>query len=126
MDILDKARELGEMIRDSEEMRRYLDAEIDVEKDDKAKQLMNEFKALQVEVVRASKEGKNKEFIDGLREKLMDKQKVLDSNEVIKNFFKTKHNVDRLVKNVNEVIKYAITGDSGCYSGKCGSCSGCK
>lgn len=124
MDIIEKAKELGRLIAESEEMEQFKRAEADFEGDEAAQKLYNEFRMLQIEVVHASKEMKSQEEIDAKKDKLMEKQKEVEVNEIIKGYFVSKHGVDQLVQTVNNVMIHSISGEEACDDDKCASCGG--
>ncbi len=127
MDILDKAKELGLMIADSEEMKTLNRAEEVLESDEKSKMLLNEYKGLQMGIKRATEEDLGKDAIDLIRDRLFAKQKEINEYEVTKNFYEAKANFDKLMSTINSVIIHSITGEEPCSPSKCGSCGGgCK
>jgi cell fate (sporulation/competence/biofilm development) regulator YlbF (YheA/YmcA/DUF963 family) len=127
MEILNKARELGALIADSDKMKDLKDSEAAVAADQKAQDLLSDYKELQVEVVRATKEKKDKDFLDNLKSKLMEKQKEVNEYEATKNYMNALNNFDNFMKTINDVIIYSISGEEPCSPNKCGSCGGgCK
>lgn len=127
MDIMTKAKELGELIASSSEMASFKNYEAQMEQDDKAKTLLNDYKQLQIEMVRAAKESKDKETVDSIKVRLLQKQDEINEYDTTKNYLKAKSDVDNLMKTVNNVIIHAITGEDPCSPSKCGSCGGgCK
>lgn len=127
MDVFVKAKELGELIAVSQEMIDLKKAEVEMENDEKAKQIMNEYKLLQIELVKATKEKKDIELINDIKEKLLLKQEDLNSYDKTKAYLESKLKFDKLMKDINNVIVYSITGEEPCSPSKCSSCSGgCK
>lgn len=127
MDITLKAKELGELIADSPEMERLSTAEETIQMDDKSIQMLNEYKDLQIKVVTAAKENREKSEIDVIREELMKKQQELNDYDVTREFFEAKMKFDNLMKTINDVIIQAITGEEACSPDHCDSCGGgCK
>ncbi len=127
MDIIEKARELGLLIAESEEMQAYKNAEAAVERDEKAKALLNEYKMLQVEMVKAVKGKKGKDEVDSVRERLLSKQQELNEYAVTKKFIESKNAFDNLIKTVNDVIIFSATGEEPCSPSRCRSCGkGCS
>ncbi|MCX7922937.1 MAG: YlbF family regulator [Clostridia bacterium] len=124
MDIFEKAKELGKMIAQSEQMSNYKKSEAAIEADDKSKTLMNEYKMLQIEMVRATKENKPKETIDDVKERLLSKQDEINNYEVTRFYLESKTAFDRFMKQINDVMIFAITGEEPCSPNKCGSCGG--
>ena len=127
MDIMAKALELGTMIGDSTQMQNYNKAEIEVQSDEKALVLLNDYKLLQIEVMNAAKEDREVEVIDSIKKRLEEKEDELNTHETTKNFFYAKSEFDKLMQTINDVIIHAISGEESCSSsGGCSSCSGCK
>ena len=125
MDIFEKAKELGEAIAASEELENLKNAEIDLENDEKARGLMEDYKELQKELVRATRQKESEEELDSIREMLIAKQRELNEYPVTFRYLDSKMKFDRLMKNINGVISFAINGEEGCSPSKCGSCGGC-
>ncbi len=127
MDIIEKAKELGTMIANSPEMEKLTRAEEMMESDQKAKALLNDYKLLQIETVKATKENREKSVIESIKERLLAKQEEINKYEVTVNFIEAKNNFDALMKTINDVIVHSITGEEPCSSDKCKSCGGgCK
>lgn len=128
MDIFETATQLGKIIANSEKMTRLKNAEARLEGDTTARELMDVYKELQLNVVRASKARVSKQELDSLKEELMAHQATLDENAITKEYLDSKSDFDAFTKTINKVIEYALTGDesaSGCSPSKCGGCSGC-
>lgn len=124
MDIINKAKELGYMIGESQQMLRLQNAEVAMESDEKAKQLMREYKQVQIALVRATKEKQELETIEELRQKLMGKQEEINSYSITNEYLEAKSNFDSFMKTINDVIIFSITGEEPCSPNKCGSCGG--
>ncbi|MCX7709637.1 MAG: YlbF family regulator [Clostridia bacterium] len=127
MDIVTKAKELGKMIGESEEMTNLKKAEAGIEQDPKAGTLMNDYKLLQIEMVRATKENRPKDVIEEIKGRLLAKQEEINQYETTLFYLESKTKFDKLMKNVNDVIIFAISGEEPCSPHKCSSCGGgCK
>jgi len=127
MDIITKARELGELIAASEQMASFNKAEEAMQNDSRAKTLFNDYKLLQIEVVKATKEKRPDDITQSIKDRLMAKLDEINNYTVTKDYLQAKAEVDRLMKTVNDVIIYSITGEEPCSPSKCGSCGGgCK
>lgn len=123
---MEKARELGKMIAASEEMAKLKDAEAALERDAKARTLMNDYKLLQIEIVKATREGRDKSILDSIKERLLAKQDEINKYEITGNYLAAKTNLDNFIKKINDVIIFSITGEEPCAPNKCSSCPGCK
>ncbi len=95
--------------------------------DGKAKLLMNNYKLLQIEMVKAAKEKRDANIVESIKQRLLSKQEGLNDYDITLNYLKAKRAFDDMMKQVNDIINFAMTGkDSSCSSGGCGSCGSCK
>ena len=126
MEILKKAKELGMLISESEEIKTLKESEVLVNQDEKAIKLINEHKQIQLALIKALREGKSKQEIEETKAQLADKQREINEYNVTRYFFDSKKNFDDLIKNVNDIITHEVTGGSSSCGGSCGTCGGCK
>ncbi len=127
MDITEKARELGLMMASSKEMEEYKNSEAAMQSDVKSTTLMNEYKQLQIELVKATRENAAPEAIEEAKQKLLAKQKEINEYPVTFDFLSAKANLEALMKKVNDIIIFSITGEPTCTDDKCKTCGGgCK
>ncbi|PYG87546.1 cell fate (sporulation/competence/biofilm development) regulator YlbF (YheA/YmcA/DUF963 family) [Ruminiclostridium sufflavum DSM 19573] len=124
MDIIEKARELGLMMADSNEMKSYIKAESAMKADEKSTRLMKEYKQLQIEMVKVTRENAGSAAIDEARIKLLEKQQEINDYEVTNNYLVSKGNLEALMKKVNDIIVFSITGEPTCSEEQCKSCGG--
>ena len=124
MDVLIKARELGETIGESAELLRLKKAEAALEGDDRGMALMEDYRLLQIELVKATREKKGEVQISEIKDMLMEKQKELNTYPITLEYLEAKNTFDSLMKNINDVITFAITGEEACSPSKCSSCGG--
>lgn len=124
MDALIKARELGELIGNSAELNRLKKSEVAMEGDKHGMELMEDYRLLQIELVKATREKKGEVRIVEIRDMLMAKQTEMNTYPVTLEYFEAKNAFDGLMKNINDIITFAVTGE-GCSSSNCSSCSGC-
>lgn len=123
-EIIEKTRELGELIQNSEEMKNVKNAEILQENDDNAQELLKEFNMQRMNLARDMQSNKisreeaiqkNNEAFDALLEK----------SDVIKKYIDAKKDFDTLVNQVNQILNFYITGQDPNCTHDCSSCSGC-
>ncbi len=127
MDIIEKARELGQLLAKSPEMQQYNTTEAAMKSDDKSATLMNEYKQLQIEMVKLTRGGAETKEIEQTKEKLLAKQLEINAYSVTMEYLTAKANLEALMKKVNDILVYSITGESECSDEKCKSCGGgCK
>ena len=125
MTIIEKTRELGEMIRESEEMKAYKEAEIAQQQDEATQECMKAFNLNRLNLARDMQNGKLS------REEAVEKnnaafEKLCEDAPLVRDYVDKKEKFDALVKQVNNIINFYITGqvEGGC-SHDCSSCGGC-
>ncbi len=123
-----KAKELGEMIANSFEMEELKKAEVELENDEEAKQLLKNLNSLKTELNNAIREGRPEGTIEELRNMVKLKQQDVLNYRTTRNFITAKNAFDSLIKRLNDIILFTITGEEkgSCSSHDCSSCSGCK
>jgi len=127
MDITEKARELGLMLANSKEMQVYKNSESAMQSDEKSTKLMSEYKQLQIDMVNRTREGAEVQVIEETKEKLLSKQQEINEYDITLDFISSKANLEALMKKVNDIIVFSITGEPTCSDDKCSSCGGgCK
>jgi len=125
MEILQKAKELGVLLSESEEMKTLKESEALVNQDEKAVSLIDEHRQIQLELIQALREGKSKEEIEAAKAKFAQKQKEINDYNVTRYFFDSKKNFDDLIKSVNNIITHEVTGNTSSCGGSCSTCGGC-
>ncbi len=125
MDIMNIAVELGKAIANSTELTEYRKLEQEVEDDDRARELFSEYRKLQADLAGAQYKGEPPETIEEYRKKLLAKYEEIETYDTTKRFLAAKARFDRLMKNINSVISFFVTGETSCSSGGCAGCSGC-
>lgn len=123
-EIIEKTRELGELIQQSEEMKNVKNAEILQENDDKAQELLKEFNMQRMNLARDMQNNKIS------REEAMKKNNeafdvLLEKSETIKKYIDAKRDFDSLVNQVNQILNFYITGQDPNCTHDCSTCGGC-
>lgn len=122
--IIEKTRELGELIANSEEMKKVKEAEAAQEADENAKTLLVEFNMNRMNLGRDIQNGKiSEEEAVKLNNEAFNK--MVESSETIKAYVEAKKELDRVVTEVNGILNYYITGQAPGCSHDCSSCGGC-
>lgn len=124
MDIIEKAKELGNMIKDSSEMADLKNSEAKMMQDEKARAILNDLYLLQDEMSKAMSEGKDREVLEGIKQRFITKQGEMQNYEITKSYLEDKSKFDSFMKQINDVIVYSMTGEEQCSGQDCGSC-GC-
>lgn len=126
-EILEKARELGMMIAESDEFKKLKETEQAQLADPDAQQMMADYNAKREEFAQiASRDDLTKEDWEKLNMNAQAEFIKLCQNENIKNYLDANQLFQDLISKVNSIIAHFVRGDddSGC-SGSCSSCSGC-
>ncbi len=123
MSVLEKARELGELLAESEQLKRLNSAQAALENDERGMGLMEDYRLLQIELIKATRENENEVKLSDIKDLLMTKQNEIDDYKPTSEYISAKNDFDALMKNVNDVITFAITGEA-CSPSKCASCGG--
>ena len=126
-EILEKARELGMMIAESDEFKKLKETEQAQLADADAQQMMADYNAKREEFAQiASRDDLTKEDWEKLNMDAQAEFIKLCQNENIKNYLDANQLFQDLISKVNSIIAHFVRGDddSGC-SGSCSSCSGC-
>ncbi|HOQ01777.1 MAG TPA: YlbF family regulator [Acetivibrio clariflavus] len=98
MDIISKARELGNMIGSSEEMLNFRKWEESLAKDHKARALLKEYQEIQSEMVMAVHQNSDKEKLDKIKQKLLEKYDEVNQCDITRNYIESKEKLDMLIK----------------------------
>lgn len=124
-DVIEKTRELGEMLRECEEMKAYKAAEDAQKVDEFSQECMREFNVNRLQLAREMQSGKlpREEAVKKNNEAY---EAMIAKAPLIKEYVEKKAAFDQLVQQVNQIINFYITGQTGGCSGSCSSCSGCN
>lgn len=123
MDIMEKTRELGEMIQSSAEMEKVKAAEIAQNEDAEAQKLLQEFNLARMNLVRDMNEGKiTKEEAVQKNNENFDR---VGAHGTIAAYIQAKKEFDEMVNQVNSILNYYITGQDPSCTHDCHTCGGC-
>ena len=126
-EILQKAKELGMMIADSQEFATLKAAEEAQLADSEATALMAGYAAKRDELsAKMATPDITKEEIEAIKKEYQDEFDKICENKNIKNYLDANRSFAMLIEQVNSIIGYFVKGgeSSGC-SGNCSSCGGC-
>lgn len=126
MDVLVAASQLGEAIVESEVLKAWKASEAAVMKDEKSQNLMQEFRELQMEMVKASRDNREQQELEKVRDNLLAKQNELNEYELTREYFQARQAFEGMMQSINDILSHYMNGgqEGGC-SGSCSSCSGC-
>lgn len=123
-EIIEKARELGELIQNSEEMKNTKNLEILQDNDEKAQELLKEYNLQRMNLARDMQNNKisREEAVAKNNEAFKD---MLSKSDTIKKYIEAKKEFDGLVNQVNQILNFYITGQDPNCTHDCGTCGGC-
>ena len=124
MTIIEKAHELGEMIKKSAEMEALTVAEKAQQADDEAQQLIADFNIKRLNLAREIQSGKLTEE-EAIKKNNEAFDEMVKKSESIKNYVDAKKKFDDLVNGVNNVINVYIMGEQQGCTHDCSTCGGC-
>lgn len=124
MSVIDKAKELGEELVNSNELREMRDAELIMMQNPEAQEIIKTFNEKR-EMFRVLEE-KGQELTESQKSQADELESKMLDNPYIFNFFKAQQSFEKILEQINAIIGDAISGGSGCScdSDDCGSC-GC-
>ena len=124
MNILDKTRELGEMIQESEEMKAVKEAEAAQNADEATQEHLKEFNMNRLNLARDMQNGKiSREEAIEMNNKAF--EELCEKAPLVRAYVDAKSAFDGLVNQINSIINYYITGSTGDCTHNCSTCSGC-
>lgn len=127
-DIMEKAKELGIMIVESDEFKALKQAEANQLDDKDAVELMMEYHNKREELTKkASDENITKEDFEKIQEEAKAAFEKIMGNKNIAAYVDAQQGFTNLMNQINSILSYYVSGkesDGGC-SGSCSSCSGC-
>lgn len=124
MTILEKAHELGEMIKASEEMEALNKAEEVQKNDEEAEKLLQEYNLKRMNIARDFHEKKIRQA-EAIIKNNEAFSEMVKSNASIADYVEKKKAFDEMVSKVNQVLNYYITGQDPNCTHDCSTCGGC-
>lgn len=126
MSVLDKARELGAEILQSQELNDMKNAELAMINDVEAQKIIDQFKDKQRTYQAVKAEGG--ELSEDQQKEVEDLEQKMLENQLILEYFKTQQSFEQMLEEINNIIAGAISGsDCNCSDDCCTSCDeGCS
>ena len=126
-DIMEKAKELGMLIAESDELKNLKSAEEAQMADTSAQELMMAYYKKREELAKKANEPDiTKEDFEGIQDAMQMEFNKLCENENIKNYLEAQSAFSNMMQQVNSIISYFVQGkeEGGC-TGSCSTCGGC-
>lgn len=124
MTIMEKAHELGEMIKNSPEMAAMDKADEAQQNDETAQTLLSEYNMKRMNLARDMQAGKLQQA-EAIVKNNEAFSEMVEKSKTIKEYVEAKKNFDNLVQEVNKIINYYITGQDPNCTHDCSTCGGC-
>ena len=124
MTIMQKAHELGELIKKSSEMKAMDEAEEIQKNDALANELLKEYNLKRMNLARDMQSGKI-EQAEAIIKNNEAFSEMVKKSETIKNYVEAKKNFDDMVQEVNKILNFYITGQDPYCTPDCSTCGGC-
>lgn len=122
--IFEKAHELGEMIKESPEMK-AMDAAEEIQKNDETAQtLLQEFNLKRMNLARDMQAGKIQQA-EAIVKNNEAFSEMVKKSKTISDYVEAKKAFDSLVQEVNKILNYYITGQDPNCTHDCSTCGGC-
>ncbi len=122
-EIMIKARELGELLQQSEIMRAYKLAEAEQQSDAESMKVLSELNVTSSKLAADMQSGAITAE-EAIRQNGEAYQKAIEKDEKLRTFFEKKQAADGVVNQINQILNYYITGEVPGCSHDCSSCGG--
>jgi len=127
-EIIELAKKMGQMLKDSEQFKKYEDVRTRYEADSEMQMQIGEFNLRKMAVMNEMEKEdseRNQETLERLQEEMRTAYKVAMGNPLMSEFMKSKEAFESMVNNVYSIINFQITGETGsCDGSHCDSCGG--
>ena len=124
MTILEKAHELGELIKQSDEMKAMNKADEAQKNDAEAQKLLAEFNLKRMNIARDVQQGKLQQA-EGIIKNNEAFYELVEGNKNIADYVEAKKAFDTMIEEINKVLNYYITGEDPNCTHDCSTCGGC-
>jgi len=126
--IIEKAKELGQLVKDDDATKRYTLAEIAVNSDLGLQYMLREFNEKRNKMFDLMSSGnEDKAVIDPLNDEIKKLYDEIMANKTMAELNAAKDELDKILNQINSIINFYVTGEEsgGCSPDKCASCHGC-
>jgi len=127
-EIVEKAKELGELLKQSDEFKNYNEVKAKYEADTELQTLISDFNLKKMAVMNQmqNEENPDEEKLKSLQEEMRKAYSAVMVNATMTEFMKAKETFEKLVNEMYGIINFAVTGvaPGGCDGSSCASCGG--
>lgn len=126
MGAIEKAKELGLAIQAEPCYENFMKIQAAYENDVELTGLMDSFEKVKAELIAENqKEEPDKVKMGALNETMRSFYNEIVENETMQQFQAAKGELESLMREVNGIINFYVTGEEPCSPDKCAGCSGC-
>lgn len=124
--IMEKAKEIGLLIKEDDRVKRIAVAEVALSADFGLQKKIQQFNEARNKMFELMDKGvEDKAIVDPLNEEIKKIYDEVMANPVMKEYDDAKNGLENLMNEVNNVINFYVTGEEqGCSPSKCSSCQG--
>ena len=119
--IIEKAHELGHALSESNDAAILNAAEVNLDQDSEAQDLIKKFQDMHKDIQDAEQE--KREISDEYWEDFNKVQEKMKENKAVQAYFAALNNFQKLLQDANAEINKVLTGGESCSDSDCSSCS---
>lgn len=124
--IIQKAKELGELLEQSEAVAKQRKAKKAFDEDSQLQELIGAFNLAKMSLMNESnKETPDNEKTEEYRKQTTEIYEKIMQNNVMIELNEAEYALEQLVAQINSILQQSITGDEGGCTHNCATCSGC-
>jgi hypothetical protein len=123
--IIEKAKELGELLQDNDKVKEFMQAKEVYQNDPEIQDLLGEFNLHQMTLMTVTKEeNPDEDKVKELEERIKSVYNRIMENPIMMDFQKKSEAVEAILKDVNNIINFYVTGETphDCGHDSCDSC----
>ena len=126
MTVLEKAHELGKMVAECDEFKRFQAAEAAQKEDEDAQVLLVAYNYKRSQLMnKASKEDITREEMLEIKKEMEAEYEKLKANKIILEYIEAAEKFNELMGQINAAVSGYVNPSQGSCGGDCGSCGGC-
>ena len=128
VEIIEKAKELGLLLKDSDIVKDYTAAKAAYENNQEMRELLGQFNLHKMSIAMISKqENADEERLAEHEEKLTEVYNKIMESPLMIDFQEKSNRVETIISNINSILNLYITGEpAGGCTGSCSTCGGCS
>lgn len=127
-DIIEKSKELGELLKDSEQVKAFNAARLAYDENKEIQELLGQFNIHKMSIAALSKQDNPDENrIAQHEEKLNEIYGKIMESELMTAYQQKSQAVEQLLAEINNILNFYVSGETpqGC-TGSCATCGGCS